>query len=82
MYLAIVDVKPLEGYKLLLTFENQERRIFDTTPYLNVGKFFELREIELFNTIKVKFDSVEWGNQLDLDPEFLYKNSVEFVARE
>ena len=27
MYLSIIDVKPLENYKLLLTFENREEKV-------------------------------------------------------
>ena len=76
MYLSVTEVKPLEGFKLLLTFENKEKRIFDMSPYLKVGKFSELKKSSLFNTVKVKFDSIEWNNNLDLDPELLYQNSM------
>ena len=76
MYLSILEVKPLEGFKLLLTFENNEKRNFDVSPYLEVGKFIELKEPSLFNTVKVKFDSIEWCNHLDLDPELLYQEST------
>jgi hypothetical protein len=76
MYLSVIDVKPLEGYKLHLTFSNREERIFDVSPYLGVGKFLELKNVSLFNTVAVKFDSVEWANQIDLDPELLYQNGV------
>ena len=75
MYLAVTDVKPLEKYKLHLTFENNDKRIFDVNPYLNIGRFSELRDISLFNSVKVSFDSVEWSNHLDLDPELLYEKS-------
>jgi len=76
MYLSVIEVKPLEGFKLLLTFENQEKRIFDVSPYLKIGKFSELKEPSLFNTVKVMFDSIEWNNHLDLDPELLYQESI------
>jgi hypothetical protein len=76
MYLAVIEVKPLEEFKLLLTFENKERRVFDVSPYLKAGKFSELRDPSLFNTVRVKFDSIEWSNSLDLDPELLYQESV------
>lgn len=76
MYLAIVNVKPLKGFKLALTFENKEKRVFDVSPYLKMGKFAELKDISVFNTVKVKFDSIEWSNNLDLDPEVLYRKSV------
>jgi hypothetical protein len=35
MYLGVKDVKPLSDYKLLLTFENDEKRYFDVSPYLD-----------------------------------------------
>ncbi|MFV1975631.1 MAG: DUF2442 domain-containing protein [Candidatus Scalindua sp.] len=76
MYLSVIDVKPLDGYKLLLTFKNKEKRLFDVSPYLNIGKFSELKELSLFNTVKIKFDSIEWNNSLDLDPELLYQKSI------
>lgn len=75
MYVAIKDVKPLEGYRLHIRFANDEERIFDVTPYLNLGKFAELKDISLFNSVTVKFDSIEWANHLDLDPELLYEKS-------
>lgn len=76
MYLAVVDVKPLEEYKLLLTFENKEKRIFDVSPLFRIGEFSKLKEPSLFNTVAVKFDSIEWSNHLDLDPELLYQKSI------
>lgn len=78
MYLAVKSVKPLPNYKLLLTFENDEPRIFDMNPYLDEGIFKELKDHTLFNTVKVVFDSVEWANEADLDPEFLYDESVKY----
>lgn len=76
MYLSVKSVKPLDGYKLQIKFENGEEKIFDLSPYLNVGKFAELKNVSLFNSVVVKFDSIEWANNLDIDPEFLYENSI------
>ncbi len=76
MYLAVKNVQPLPNYQLMLTFANGERRQFDMTPYLETGIFTELKDISLFNTVRVSFDTIEWDNEADLDPEILYKNSV------
>jgi hypothetical protein len=76
MYLAIKDVKPHDNYLLILTFENAERRQFDMKPYLNVGIFQELKDLRLFKTVKTSFDSIEWDNEADFDPEILYQKSV------
>jgi hypothetical protein len=76
MYLAVKNVIPQENYTLLLTFENNEERQFDMKPYLNVGLFSELKDTAMFNTVKVTFDTIEWKNEADIDPEVLYQNSI------
>ncbi|RLC16149.1 MAG: DUF2442 domain-containing protein [Deltaproteobacteria bacterium] len=76
MYLSVIDVKPLENYRLLLKFENNEQRIFNVFSFLDEGKFKELKEISLFNSVRICFDSIQWANELDFDPEFLYHESV------
>ena len=75
MYLAVKAVKALDDYRLLLRFENSEERIFDVKPYLAIGKFRELRDKALFKQVRVHFDTVEWVNHVDLDPELLYAHS-------
>ncbi len=80
MYLSVTDVKALDGYQLLLKFENEEEKIFDVNPYLEIGKFQELKNEKLFKTVRISFDSIEWDNQLDLDPELLYQKSKAVVV--
>ena len=75
MYIGVKNVKPLKDYKLELEFENGEKKIFDIKPYLNTGKIAELMDENLFKQVRISFDAIEWPNGLDLDPEFLYKNS-------
>lgn len=75
MYLAIKDVKPQDDYLLLLTFENGEKRQFDMKPYLEFGIFRELKDLRLFRTVRPCFDSIEWANEADFDPEVLYQKS-------
>jgi hypothetical protein len=77
MYNGIVDVQAADDYMLILTFENQERRRFNMAPYLHVGRFSELRDVAVFKKVSVSFDTVEWENGLDIDPEFLYEESEE-----
>ena len=81
MYLAVTDVKPLSEYKLLLTFENGEKRVFDMKPYLDKGVYKELKDEGKFRSVRVSFDSIEWCNQADIDPEFLYEKSVEYAVQ-
>jgi len=76
MYLSVKEVKTLNEHKLLLTFENGEVRLFDMSPYLQKGIFRELKDLSLFKSVRVSFDTVEWENEADIDSETLYENSV------
>jgi hypothetical protein len=77
MYLGIKAVEPQRNYMLLLTFENDEQRLFDMKPYLDIGPVFRaLKDPLMFNSVRVYFDTVSWENDADLDPEILYPNSV------
>ena len=75
MYPAVKEVIPGINYTLLLTFENGDRRKFDMKPYLHMGIFRELTDVSKFNAVRVSFDTIEWENEADLDPEVLYTNS-------
>jgi len=77
MYIGVKAVVPNNDYTLTLTFENDEKRLFDMKPYLDFGPVFRaLKNISLFRSVRVAFRSVEWANNADLDPEILYPNSV------
>lgn len=76
MYIGVKDVKALEDYKLQLTFKNDETKIFDVSPYLDKGIFKTLKDINIFNSVRVAFDSIEWSNGVDMDPETLYEDSL------
>lgn len=76
MYLAVVHVEPLPDYHLKLTFKNGEIRVFDMNPYLNMGIFNELKNVSMFNTVRVSFDTIEWENGAELDPETLFEESI------
>ena len=76
MYYGVKAVEPLSEFRVLITFENGEKRILDIQPYLDMGVFQELRDMSLFNTVRVNFDTIEWANGADLCPETLYEESV------
>jgi hypothetical protein len=76
MYLGVKKVKPVEDYKLYLIFENGEERLFDMKPYLDLNIFIELKNLSMFNSVRVSFDTIEWENHADIDPEILYNKSV------
>ncbi len=75
MYLGIKQVSATDDYQLDLVFDNNECRRFDVKPLLTKGRFAELKEIKIFKTVRISFDTIEWNNGLDLDPEYLYEKS-------
>lgn len=78
----MTNVQPKEDYKLLLTFENHESRILDMSPYLKVGIFKELKDVRLFNSVRISFDTIMWDNGADMDPESLYQSSTVIAKSE
>ena len=71
-----VSVIPLKNYQLLITFDNNEQRIFDVMPYLDDMFFAPLRDLAVFNTVRVNPISIEWDGNIDLCPDELYCNSL------
>ena len=70
-----IEVKPLEKYRLLITFDNKEQRVFDVTPYLSDNFFAPLRNPAIFQTAKTNPLTVEWAGGIDICPDELYYNS-------
>ena len=76
MLLDVVKVKPLDGYRLNLEFENGEQRCFDMGPYMDERPFNRLKESNLFFAAKVGCGTVVWPGNIDIAPETLYDLSV------
>ena len=70
----VLEVNALDDYKLHLTFDNGEERIFDMKPNL-FGVFVRLEDPEYFKRASVKWGSIAWPHNQDLHFGMLYKNS-------
>ena len=75
MYPRVKDVQPTDDYKLILTFTNDEVRVFDVTPYLDKGFFKQLKDKSYFKSVRPFIDSVQWQNGQDFCPDMLYLDS-------
>lgn len=71
-----IDVKPINDYKLLITFNNNEKKIFDVKPYLKYKQFERLKDLSLFKKVKISGLSIEWPSEIDICPDELYNNSM------
>lgn len=63
-------------YKLVLFFNNGEKRIFDFSPLLDKGVCHKLSDMEYFKKFRIDAFSVDWNDEIGFAPEFLYENSV------
>ena len=72
----IINVEPTKDYKLILTFYDGTKKIFDFLPMLSKAINKPLRNIKLFMKAKVHHNTVMWNDDLDLCPEYLYENST------
>ena len=71
----IVEVRPVEGYRLYLRFEDGAEGVVDISQHLRLdGVFKPLRKRQYFDQVRVDEESgtIYWPNGADLDPDVLY----------
>ena len=76
---TIIDVKPMTDYRVFLTFDNGEKKVFDVAPYIHGDWFGKLRDLHFFNTVHVSGGTIEWADGQDIAPHELYDDSVVLV---
>lgn len=72
----VKDVCVLTGKKLRLTFDNDETRVFDVTPYISGPWYGELSDDAVFNLVRPSGRTVVWPDGQDIAPHELYELSV------
>ena len=73
MFLEITKAVYLKDYKVMLHFNNGERRIVDLQSSLHGEIFAPLKDVEYFKRFTIKFNTIEWENGADFAPEYLYE---------
>ena len=71
----IIEVKPLPNYQLLLTFNDNVKKIKDMKPYLNKGVFKKLKDEKFFNNVKIVYGTISWEDGIDICADSLYETS-------
>jgi hypothetical protein len=59
-------------FTLLVVFKNNEQKLFDMKPYLEIGVFKALKMNSLFFSVRAENGSVVWNDTIDFDPDTLY----------
>ncbi len=70
-------VVPLDDYKLKISFDNGETKIFDVRPYIRGSWYGELADPAYFRSVKTNGFTVEWANGQDICPDELYEDAVQ-----
>jgi hypothetical protein len=76
MLLDVIKVEPLDDYKILVTFENNEIKEFDVKVLLDRPRWQELKDKNLFSTVKVYEGTAQWVHGQDISPEWLYEDGT------
>ena len=74
----VIAVEHVEGYRLLLTFEDGEAREADVSAMVPFdGVFKPLADLDYFRQVRVAPDigTIAWPNGADLCPDALYECS-------
>jgi hypothetical protein len=73
---AVNAVQTLPDYRLLLTFDNGDRKFFDMSPYLCYPVFQRLQNPGFFALARIDYGTVTWPGEIDIAPETLYVDGV------
>ena len=71
----IVEVKVLPNYELLLTFDDNVKKIKDMKPYLEKGVFKKLKDEKFFKNVKLAYGTISWDEGIDMCADSLYETS-------
>jgi hypothetical protein len=76
MIISVIKAEYQEDYKINLHFDNGDNGIVDLKEtILNDHRaiFMPLRDLNFFKTISLNSWTLEWPNEADFSPEFLYE---------
>ena len=77
-YPKILNVESRNGKKLLVTFKNGTKKIYDCSPLLEDNNFKPLLNDALFNSVQVDKHGygIVWNDELDLSESELWINGL------
>lgn len=61
------------AYRILVEFDNGERKSFDVAPYIKGEWYGQLRSLEYFKRVSVDGFTVVWPDGQDICPDELYR---------
>ena len=73
----IKKASALKDFLLLITFINDEKKIFDLKPYLKYPVFQPLKDHNEFLNFMIEDGTIEWKCGADLSPDTFYLESTD-----
>ena len=77
MRLEIIKAEYLDGYRMLISFNDGQRKVFDFSSLIDkYPVFMPLKNLEIFKSYTIT-DTLEWNDStIDIAPEYLYEHGV------
>jgi len=74
----ILSIKPMDAFRLKLTYLTGEIKLFDVSPYITGSWFGALKNKNYFKSVRILPDGngVEWPQGQDIAPHELYNQGV------
>lgn len=72
----LLKITVSDNHTLLLTYADNDCRIFDVRPYISGSWYGELENPEYFRHIRIVCNTVEWPDGQDIAPHELYEESI------
>ena len=84
MYLKVIEIRPLEDYKLWCRLMTGETKIYDFTPHLDYGIYQILKDKSIFNTVSCPSGVPAWineetGLEIDIGISWILIDGVDVV---
>ena len=71
----LIKAVPLNNHELQLIYNNKEIRIFSLQPFLHLPIYNKLKDMTYFKKLTIWFNTIQWEDNIDIDPESLYNLS-------
>jgi hypothetical protein len=74
----VKSVRALDNYRLWIRFSTGEVKVFDFNPILDSPAFAPLKEKSVFENVYLDYGCPVWKDgEIDISPEWIYKEGVE-----
>ena len=77
----IKAVQYKDPHKLVITFSNDEIKLFDLSSYLKYPVYKPLQDPVFCKKAKVAFGTVVWDDVIDFGPDTLYLESKPYMEK-